>query len=334
MTVPHAFDPEPARSSTAPTHDLDALFPGSGGARPRVVVKPGLVVPHAETLPPEPTDLPAALAPALDLLAGRRAAVLTGAGVSTDSGIPDYRSPGSPARLPMTFQQFISSPDHRAHYWARNHLGWGHLRAARPNAGHRALANLERGGALTGLVTQNIDLLHVRAGSREVVHLHGRYDQVRCLACGDLSSRAALDERLTALNPGWRDRVAEDLEIAPDADAVLSSTADFRVAPCAVCGGVLIPDVVFFGSNSPRERVERATSLVDEAEALLVAGSSLAVMGGLRFARRAARDGKPVVIVNRGPTRGDELATVKVQASTTTSLPYLAERLTGGPAGS
>ncbi|WP_127573755.1 Sir2 family NAD-dependent protein deacetylase [Georgenia faecalis] len=316
-----------------PAHGLAELFPtayrqGRATTVPRIVVKPAPLPPPASALVPEPEDLDAALAPVLNVLAGRRLAALTGAGVSTDSGIPDYRSPGSPVRQPMTFQQFCSSEAFRRHYWARNHLGWRHLRDAKPNAGHAALAALEARGLLTGLVTQNIDLLHVRAGSRAVVHLHGRYDRVKCLTCGAVIPREQHDADLVALNPGWRERHEHvaDVEVAPDADVVLESTAGFRITDCA-CGGVLIPDVVFFGSNTPRERVAAATAIVDDAAALLVAGSSLAVMSGLRFVRRAARAGHPVVILNRGPTRGDDLATVKVDVGTSRALPYLAARL-------
>ncbi|WP_043501283.1 NAD-dependent protein deacetylase [Georgenia sp. SUBG003] len=269
------------------------------------------------------------MAPAVALLAGRKVAVLTGAGLSTDSGIPDYRSPGSPPRHPMTHQQFVSSAAFRRHYWARNHLGWRHLLAARPNAGHRALARMEHAGLMTGLITQNIDLLHVRAGSRRVIHLHGRYDRVVCLGCGAVVPRDEHDAALVALNPQWRERFRHvaDLEVAPDADVVLESTADFRVADCPRCGGILKPDVVFFGDNTPRERVDKAYALVDDAEALLVAGSSLAVMSGLRFVRRVHKAGKPVAVVNRGPTRGDDLADVRVHVGTSEALPVLAREL-------
>lgn len=301
-------------------------------ALPRFVVKPALLAPPASALAPEPADLAAALRPVVDVLAGRRTAVLTGAGLSTDSGIPDYRSPGSPTRQPMTFQQFVSSEAFRRHYWARNHLGWRHLLAAQPNAGHVALAELEAAGVVPGVVTQNIDLLHLRAGSRNLVHLHGRYDRVVCLSCDVVLPRAEHDERLSALNPGWRERYAQvaDVEVAPDADVVLDSTSDFRIADCPRCGGILKPDVVFFGSNTPRARVEAATALVDDADALLVAGSSLAVMSGLRFVRRAAKAGIPVVVLNRGPTRGDDLADVKVEVSTTRALPALVDALARG----
>ena len=264
-----------------------------------------------------------------DLLAGRRITALTGAGLSTDSGIPDYRGPDSPPRTPMTYQQFVGDADFRRHYWARNHVGWQHMRATRPNAGHVALAHLERCGVLTGVITQNVDLLHTKAGSKAVVNLHGTYAQVVCLDCGELTTRAELATRLTASNPAFTARVSEvgDVEIAPDADAVLSSTEGFRVANCRSCGGLLKPHIVYFGENVPKGRVARAYTLVEAAEALLVAGSSLTVMSGLRFVRHAAKTGTPVVILNRGRTRGDALATVKLDAGCTEVLTALAESL-------
>jgi NAD-dependent SIR2 family protein deacetylase len=250
---------------------------------------------------------------ALDLLAGRPLVVLTGAGLSTDSGIPDYRGPGSPARRPMTYQEFVSGPAARQRYWARSHLGWGRMRGADPNPGHLALA------AITPdlLITQNVDGLHERAGTPRLVALHGRIADVVCLGCRTTSARAALQARLTALNPGFAERYAA-VAIRPDGDVDLEDTAGFVVPACEGCGGVLKPDVVFFGENVPPARVERCYAAVDalaeNGGALLVAGSSLAVMSGLRFVRRAAKAGAPVVIVNRGPTRGDELATCKVEA--------------------
>ncbi|GEK20493.1 NAD-dependent protein deacetylase [Cellulomonas xylanilytica] len=266
------------------------------------------------------------LADVVELLAGHRLAVLTGAGVSTDSGIPDYRGPDSPPRTPMTFQQFTGDEGFRRHYWARNHVGWRHVHRTMPNAGHRALAALEQRGVVTGLITQNVDLLHEAAGSRNVIDLHGRYDRVRCLSCGTVISRAELADRLDALNPGFTAAVA-DIEIAPDADAVIEQTSHFVVADCAVCGGMLKPDIVYFGENVPRERVERAYAMVDDADALLVAGSSLTVQSGLRFVRHAALNGKPVVVVNRGATRGDKYAAMTLDAGTSETLTDLAETL-------
>ncbi|WP_041295516.1 NAD-dependent protein deacetylase [Isoptericola variabilis] len=270
---------------------------------------------------------------AVRVLAGRTITALTGAGVSTDSGIPDYRGPDSPPRNPMTYEQFVSDEDFRRHYWARNHVGWQHVRRTHPNAGHRALARLEERGVVHGVITQNVDLLHEEAGSRNVIDLHGRYDRVVCLQCGRVISRAHLAERLDALNPGFLKSVLQggttvaDVEIAPDADAVVEQTSHFRPAPCEFCGGVLKPEIVYFGENVPRERVERAYAMVDAADALLVAGSSLTVMSGLRFVRHAAKREKPIVIVNRGETRGDPLATVKVDAGVTETLTELVERL-------
>lgn len=260
------------------------------------------------------------------LVEGRRVAVLTGAGVSTDSGIPDYRGPDSPPRNPMTFQQFVGDPVFRQRYWARNHIGWRHMDAARPNAGHRAVASLERKGTVLGVITQNVDLLHTKAGSRRVIDLHGSYAQVRCLTCENRISRFTLHERLSAANPGFAERAhnVTGLEVAPDADAVVTDTSDFVVVDCDRCGGMLKPDIVYFGEIVPRSRVDAAFELVDEADVLLVAGSSLAVQSGLRFVRRAVARDIPVAIVNRGPSRGDTHATVKVDAGTSEMLGALA----------
>ncbi len=266
---------------------------------------------------------------AIEVLAGHRLAVLTGAGISTDSGIPDYRGPDSPPRTPMTYQQFVGDPAFRRHYWARNHVGWSHVHRARANAGHRALVAMEDRGVVLGVITQNVDLLHEDAGSRTVIDLHGRYDRVVCLSCGTVISRAALARRLDELNPGFVESVGAvaDIEIAPDADAVIEATAHIVVADSDVCGGVQKPDIVYFGENVPKERVQRAYAMVDDAGALLVAGSSLTVMSGLRFVRHAAKAGKPVVIVNRGVTRGDPLATVKVEVGTSEALTALSQEL-------
>ncbi|WP_459550239.1 Sir2 family NAD-dependent protein deacetylase [Nocardia sp. X0981] len=260
--------------------------------------------------------------------------VLTGAGISTDSGIPDYRGPGSPPRNPMTYQQFVGDPVFRRHYWARNHVGWRHMDAARPNAGHRALAELERRGLVAGVITQNVDLLHTKAGSRRVIDLHGSYAQVRCLVCDVLLSRMALAERLEHVNPGFAARSGTGLEVAPDADAVVADTSTFRMVDCARCGGMLKPDIVYFGESVPPERVAAAYALVDSAEVILVVGSSLTVLSGRRFVHRVARNGGTVLIVNRGPTRSDGIATRKLDASCSVVLSGLAERCAGvAPAG-
>ncbi|MCY7396675.1 MAG: NAD-dependent deacetylase [Nocardioides sp.] len=250
---------------------------------------------------------------ALGLLVTRPLVVLTGAGLSTDSGIPDYRGPGSSARSPMTYQEFVSAPAAQQRDWARSHLGWGRMRHAVPNPGHSALARLDP----ELLITQNVDGLHEQAGSRRMVALHGRIADVVCLDCRTISSRVALHERLTGLNPGF-DRTHASVQARPDGDVELDDTSGFVLADCEVCGGVLKPDVVFFGENVPGHRVERCYAAVDalagSGGALLVLGSSLTVMSGFRFVRRAAQIEVPVVIVNRGSTRGDALAAHTVHA--------------------
>jgi NAD-dependent SIR2 family protein deacetylase len=263
------------------------------------------------------------------LLSGRSVAVLTGAGMSTDSGIPDYRGPDSPPSNPMTIRQFTSDPVFRQRYWARNHIGWRHMDETMPNAGHRALAALEHSGVVTGLITQNVDLLHTKAGSEAVVNLHGTYAQVVCLSCGFTMTRAELAVELEAMNPGFVERHEQvgGIAVAPDADAVVEETATFRYLDCPRCAGMLKPDIVYFGENVPKERVALAYSVVDAADALLVAGSSLTVFSGYRFVRHAAALARPVAIVNRGPTRGDELATVKVHSGCSEMLALLADEL-------
>ncbi len=266
------------------------------------------------------------------LLHGRRVAVLTGAGMSTDSGIPDYRGPDSPPSNPMTIRQFTSDPEFRQRYWARNHLGWRHMDQTRPNAGHRALAGLEHAGVVSGVITQNVDLLHTKAGSRTVINLHGTYAQVICLDCGHTMSRTALADLLEAANPGFVERAESvgGIAVAPDADAVVADTSSllsFRIIDCSHCGGMLKPDIVYFGENVPKDRVDEAYSVVDGAEALLVAGSSLTVYSGYRFVRHAVAVGIPIAIINRGRTRGDALATVKIDSGCSPMLALLADEL-------
>ena len=274
----------------------------------------------------------------VNLLAGRTIAVLTGAGISTDSGIPDYRGPDSPPSNPMTIQQFTSSPAFRQRYWARNHIGWRHMAARRPNAGHRAVAALQHAGPAIGVITQNVDLLHTKAGSTDVINLHGTYDQVICLQCGHTMTRTALADQLERLNPGFEQRAGEvgSIAVAPDADATVEDTANFRYLDCPRCSGMLKPDIVYFGESVPKDRVQQAYSLVDRADALLVAGSSLTVFSGYRFVRHAAAQHKPIAIINRGLTRGDEQATVKVDSGCSELLTLLAGELaaprrSGGP---
>ena len=247
------------------------------------------------------------------LRAHRRLFVLTGAGCSTDSGIPDYRdAQGAWKRsAPVTWQAFLHEPATRARYWARSFVGWPQVAAAAPNATHHALAALEARGMLSLLVTQNVDGLHQRAGSRDVVDLHGRIDGVRCLGCDARFSRAAVQDDLAARNPGWAGREATT---APDGDAEVEDTTGFRVPACRACGGMLKPDVVFFGENVPRARVEAAARALQGADAMLVVGSSLMVYSGYRFARMAREAGLPLAILTRGVTRADALATLKLDA--------------------
>ncbi len=263
-----------------------------------------------------------------DLVSDGEVVVLSGAGLSTESGIPDYR--GETGRLrraePMTYQAFTGSEAARRRYWARSHLGWRHIAAARPNAGHRAVAELQRRGLLAGIITQNVDGLQQAAGADGVIELHGALDRVVCLACGERTPRGRLDARLRAANPGFEARADA---INPDGDAVVTAAAAaaFRVVACERCGGVLKPDVIFFGENVPPARVRDCYALTEGAGALLVLGSSLTVLSGYRFVRHAARHGVPVAIVNRGATRGDEHALVTVDAPLGATLTALLDEL-------
>ncbi len=268
----------------------------------------------------------AAVGRAVDALAGRRIAVLTGAGVSTDSGIPDYRGKGAPVRTPMTAQQFLSSEAARRRYWVGSHLGWRAFAASAPNGGHSALAALERAGVATGVITQNVDGLHVRAGSRRVVELHGTMRRVLCTHCGQVFDRRDLATRVEAANP-WI-TVPDAVALGPDGDVLPESSDGFVVPACSVCDGMLKPDVVFFGEFVPVEKFHEAEQLVQTSDALLVAGSSLVVNSGVRLVERARRRKLPVVIVNRGQTRADAKSTVKVDAGTTEVLQALTSALT------
>ena len=259
---------------------------------------------------------PGLLASAWELLEGRPTAVLTGAGMSTGSGLPDYRGRDAVPRSPMTYQEFMGSDLSRRRYWARSTVGWTQFGRAQPNAGHLALVELASGPVpVTGVITQNVDGLHQRAGSDPVIDLHGRLDRVRCQQCDALSSRQRLHERMLAMNPELAARLHElaaDAAQAPDGDAEVDRTASFRYPPCPLCGGILKPDVVFFGESARREVVGAAFDALARAQTLLVLGSSLTVQSGLRFVRAAANAGQPTVIVNDGPTRGDTAATIRV----------------------
>jgi NAD-dependent SIR2 family protein deacetylase len=272
----------------------------------------------------------AELSRVLELVSVGGVFVLTGAGVSTESGIPDYRDEQGAWKLrpPIQYKEFTQSEARRQRYWSRSVLGWARMRSARPNPAHQALASLEARGLLTLLVTQNVDGLHQAAGTRNVVDLHGRIDQVVCLACGRRSSREGLQARLAALNPNWLTPAAS---IAPDGDADPgdADARGFRVADCEECGGVLKPDVVFFGEHVPADRVKRAFDALAQARSLLVVGSSLMVFSGYRFARAAAQKKLAIAIVNRGRTRADELSMAKVEASAGEFLPEVERALRG-----
>jgi len=257
--------------------------------------------------------------------AHHRLFVLTGAGCSTGSGIPDYRdADGQWKRAqPMTYQAFMGETTARRRYWARSFVGWPRFEAARPNDVHRALARLETLGKCELLLTQNVDRLHQAAGSAAVIDLHGRLDQVRCMHCDRRSPRAEFQADLVRLNPEWRAMTATQ---APDGDADLDDAdiSGFVIAPCAICGGVLKPDVVFFGESVPRDRVDAAMKHLEAADAMLVVGSSLMVYSGFRFVESAVRAGKPVAAVNLGRTRADDLLTLKIEAECETALGFLA----------
>ena len=277
---------------------------------------------------PEPTP-EERLADIAEILAEREIAVLTGAGLSTESGIPDYRGASGSLRrhTPMTYQEFAGSAAGRQRYWARSHLGWRTITGARPNVGHYAVAALESAGYVSGVITQNVDGLHRAAGSADAIELHGGLDRVICLSCGTLSTREELDRRLHEANPGFQERIA-GARINPDGDVELddSLVAGFRIVSCGACGtGILKPDVVFFGENVPKPRVQECYDLIDRSRGLLVLGSSLTVMSGLRFVRYAAKAYLPVAIINQGQTRGDAQAAVRADLPLGPALTKLAE---------
>lgn len=300
---------------------------------------PSMSAAAAETDSP---DAQTALAELTSLVARGEVMVLSGAGLSTESGIPDYRGPDGRRRVtPMQFGEFVGSSEARQRYWARSYIGWQRFSRAEANRGHRAVAELQRAGLLAAVVTQNVDGLHQAAGTRDVIELHGSLEDVVCLTCGDRTGRLALHERLAEANPGFVDLVrgvAPDgsrvtSQIRPDGDIVLDDTVTsrFHLPRCLVCGeDTLKPDVVFFGESVPKLKVERCFDLLGSASALLVLGSSLAVMSGYRFVRRAARDGIPVAIVTASASRGDPEATVRLHAPLGDTLTRLVTGLTVG----
>ena len=265
----------------------------------------------------QPSDFPLALsygiAHAKELLSGKQILVLTGAGVSTESGIPDYRGAGRVQKHPLTFDQFMGSASNQARYWARSFVGWNRVASAEPNLAHTALAEAEKQAKVFQIITQNVDGLHQRAGSKAVLELHGRLDRVLCSSCGDILSRNELDGRIRALNP----KLSQDasVEFSPDGDAEVEVSKDFRVPACGICGAHYKPDVVFFGEQVPKERVLRAEQAVEKAEAILVAGTSLTVNSGMRLVKLAKTRSLPLVIVNQGETRADSLSDAKLNGS-------------------
>lgn len=275
-----------------------------------------------------------------DLVAGGGVVALTGAGISTSSGIPDYRGPNGSLRrhTPMTYQQFNRDALARHRYWARSHVGWSHVARARPNAGHQALVDLEAAGLLAGIITQNVDGLHGAAGSRRVIDLHGNLARVLCRVCGAVGPRADLEARLRRANPGFDTRVAPasplGAEVNPDGDVTLADRdiADFVMVTCRHCDGDLEPDVVFFGATVPPRRLASAIAMLEGARALLVLGSSLKVMSGYRFVLRAGELGLPVGIVNQGETRGDPRAAFRLDGALSDVLPRLVASLLGATA--
>jgi NAD-dependent SIR2 family protein deacetylase len=254
-------------------------------------------------------------------LAGKSILVLTGAGVSTESGIPDYRGEGKTERHPMTFDVFMGTEQARARYWARSYVGWSVIANAKPNGSHFALARAESLGRISHIITQNVDSLHQQAGSKKVTELHGRLDQVICMSCRVLLARSKMDLLIEQLNPDIRKDLS--VEFTPDGDAEVEATANFRTPSCQECSGILKPDVVFFGESVPTERAALTMEQLERSDALLVAGSSLTVNSGMRFARAASKAGKPIVIVNVGPTKADELALAKIEAPTSIALEEL-----------
>ena len=279
-------------------------------------------------VPSQPSDL-SQLTDLAEMLRGRRVTVLTGAGCSTASGIPDYRGPetSKKKRSPMMYREFVGSEEARRRYWARSAVGWPRIQSARPNRGHQALASLEKRGNLSGLITQNVDRLHSIAGSQNLVELHGALAEVICLDCRTVISRDRIQEQIATENPSWV-ATCHSLELAPDGDVEIPEIpTNFRVPRCK-CTGLLKPHVVFFGENVPKPVVSRAWEFLDQAEALLVVGSSLTVFSGYRFVRGAEKRGIPVGIINLGPTRGDEHAEIRVSARVCDALDALDQLLT------
>jgi NAD-dependent SIR2 family protein deacetylase len=277
---------------------------------------------HSETL-----ESDEGLAAAAEIIGRGGVVVLSGAGLSTESGIPDYRGPGgaySRNHTPITYQLFRDDPRGRHRYWARSYIGWPMMRDMQPNTGHLSVAALESAGLVTGVVTQNVDSLHDKAGSSAVIDLHGRLDTVMCMACGLRGSRSALQSRIASVNDGWEGTATR---INPDGDVDLPETSvdTFVMVDCTSCGGVLKPDVVYFGESVPPARVTDSYAMVDSASSLLVLGSSLHVYSGRRFVTHAHKHGLPIIIINQGDTKADDLASVRIDAALGETLTALTD---------
>lgn len=257
---------------------------------------------------------------AKSLLRDRKILALTGAGISTDSGIPDYRGEGRVQKHPLTFDEFMGSESNRARYWARSYIGFRRIQAAQVNPGHLALAEAESAGRLSGIITQNVDGLHIKAGSSKVIELHGRLDRIICVGCQSRISRIEMDSKISELNPSLSQSM--DVEFSPDGDAEIEVSSEFVVPNC-LCGSHFKPDVVFFGEQVPKDRVALAESWVKDSEGVLVAGSSLTVNSGLRLVKQAIAQGKPAVVVNIGPTKADSIIDAKINSSTSVVLKEL-----------
>jgi NAD-dependent SIR2 family protein deacetylase len=278
------------------------------------------------SVPDTVSSIAGALNQAVELLSGKKAAVLTGAGVSTDSGIPDYRGVGAPKQHPMSFSDFLGSHRHRQRYWLGSQMGWSRFASAEPNRGHQAIAWAEEQSFFTGVVTQNVDALHHKAGSLRVVDLHGRLDKVRCIHCGQSFTRQSIAATIERLNP-WLGTQDISQHIKPDGDVDVEVSSDFVIPSCDMCEGVLKPEVIFFGEFVPAGIFDQAASIVARSQALIVAGSSLVVNTGMRLVNVAHKKRIPIVIINRGPTKADRLATVRIDAGTSETLDALVEGL-------
>jgi len=277
---------------------------------------------HSESLPPDE-----GLTAAAEIIGRGRVVVLSGAGLSTESGIPDYRGPGgaySRNHTPITYQLFRDDPRGRHRYWARSYIGWPMMRDMQPNTGHLSVAALESAGLVTGVITQNVDSLHHKAGSSAVIDLHGRLDTVMCMGCGLRGSRVALHDRIASMNAGWEGAATR---INPDGDVDLPETSvdAFVMVDCTACGGPLKPDVVYFGESVPPARVTDSYAMVDSASSLLVLGSSLHVYSGRRFVTHAHKLELPIIIVNQGETKADDLASVRINAALGETLTALTD---------